>query len=453
MLSSVDHVFILGLGVSGLATAHFFQAQGTRVIVWDDRASKRQEALDEGFAIAAGPAWEEGFWYVVISPGILEHRLTEFRPYCAEGKGLITCDLGIFLILFPQAQVLGVTGTNGKSTTCSLISHILTARHITHQLAGNIGIPIFQAAKHHTPDTWYILEWSSYQLELCSEHPWHIHVGGILNLTPHHLERHHDMQRYGSIKGQLLTHSTHAVVDYSGPYIDYVITQDTSHPRMTYIGASPAAVLDKSIRYDHEGIHDGAISLILAWMPQWRAPAFRQNCTMAYALLKHIPEALAYFLEDIATFKPLEHRQEPCLIMPHVQCVNDSKATTPEAALHALKAYSAPILWIAGGVVQQDDLEILTEGLNAVAEAFLYGQAAERFAQFLHSQNIACSTYLTLESATQAAWEKSKHHASSVILCAPACPSFDAFRDFMERGRAFKTYVHHLSNTPNGASL
>jgi UDP-N-acetylmuramoylalanine--D-glutamate ligase len=333
------------------------------------------------------------------------------------------------------------------------MSHILTARQITHQLAGNIGIPIFQAAAQHTTDTWYILEWSSYQLELCAGHLWQIHAGGVLNLSPHHLERHHDMQRYGSIKGQLLAHSTYAVVDSSGSYIDYVTTQNTLHPHMTYIGPSASSISGQSIRYDEEGIHDGVISLTLAWLPQWSTPAFRQNCTMAYTLLQHIQGALAHFLEDIAKFKPLEHRQEPCLVTAQVQCINDSKATTPEATLHALKAYSAPLLWIAGGVVQQDDLDILKSGLSAVTEAFLYGQAAKRFAQFLQHQIITCSTYPTLEAATHAAWEKAKQYPSSVILCSPACPSFDAFRDFMERGRAFKAYVHHLSNTPHGALL
>lgn len=447
----VDYVFVLGLGVSGFAAARFFQTQGTHVTVWDDRPSKRQEALDEGLRVEAQPVWEEGFWYLVVSPGIPEQRLTEFRAYCAQGKGLITCDLGIFLMLFPQAQVLGVTGTNGKSTTCSLMSHILTARHITHQLAGNIGVPIFQAAVHHTPSTWYILEWSSYQLELCSDHPWQICAGGVLNLTPHHLERHQTMQQYARIKSQLLTHSTHAVIDHSGPYMHDVIMENLCHPHMTYIGPSASPISHPKICYDDTGIHQGVVSLMLSWLPQWRAPAFRQNCTMAYALLQHIPGALAYVLEDIATFKPLEHRQEHCFSLPHVQCINDSKATTPEAALQALKAYSEPVLWIAGGVLQEDDLEVLKEGLCNVAHAFLYGQAAERFSQFLGTQKIACSIYPTLESATQATWEHAIHHASCVILCSPACPSFDAFHNFMERGRAFKAYIQDLARIQNGA--
>lgn len=445
MFRSVDRIFILGLGVSGLATAHFFQKRGSRVIVWDDSPSRRQAALNEGLIVESDPLWEEGFWYVVVSPGIPEHRLTELRAHCIGNAGLLTCDLGMFLILFPEAQVLGVTGTNGKSTTCSMMSHILTSRQIAHQLAGNIGTPIFQAALSHTPEMWYILEWSSYQIELCCGHAWHIHAGGVLNLTPHHLERHHTMQEYGAIKGQLLAHSTYAVIDCSGPYITHVMAQVETHPHMTHMGECRSALLGQSICYDDAGIHEGPISLTLSWLSQWRASAFRQNCTMAYALLRHIPGALAYFLEDIARFKPLEHRQEMCLETVDVQCINDSKATTPEAAVHALKSYPSPLFWIAGGVAQQDDLEILKEGLHSVEEAFLYGQAADRFASFLLDQGIKHSVYATLEGATEAAWEKAHRQAPSVILCAPACPSFDQFRNFMERGYAFKAYVQTLS--------
>ena len=451
MLSSVHRVFVLGLGVSGLAVARFFQKRKIPVVVWDDCSIKRQEALNQELVVAPCPRWEEGFWYLTISPGIMDDRLSELQDACAQGKAMMTCDLGLFLICFPEARVLGVTGTNGKSTTCSLMSHILRERNISHQLAGNIGFPIFQVAEFHTPETWYILEWSSYQLHLCGHHAWSIQAGGVLNLTPHHLERHRTMEHYGSIKAQLLAHSTYAVIDRSGAHMHYVTMPNAEHPSVTYIGPNEQPDQDHNIRYDEVGIHEKSVTLTLSWLARWSAPAFRQNCTMAYALLRYVPGALTHMLEDITTFTPLEHRQEVCLAAPRVQCINDSKATTPEAALQALKAYAHPILWIAGGVLQDDELSVLKEGLEHIAEAFLYGEAAERFSEFLRAHKITCSTYPTLACATQAAWEKRLAYDTCTILCSPACPSFDAFHDFTERGRAFKTYVETLTHTADGA--
>lgn len=442
MIFPVRNVFVLGLGRSGMATALFCKQQGIAVTVWDDTESVREAAILKNLQVTPEPQWGNGFYYIVISPGIPVSRLALFYEQCSKENALVTCDLGLFFIMFPNAKCIGVTGTNGKSTTCSAIAHVLHSRGIKHYLAGNIGIPIFDVALNHTPDTWYILEWSSYQLELCAQQKWRQEAGGVLNLSPHHLERHQTIEAYGAIKRTLLEHSHYGVVDLSGSSYMHHVTKGLVCEHLTYITLHGSQ--ENSISYDEQGIYDRNVELSFSSMKAFRSHAFQQNIAMAYALLKHIPNALTHFVQDIRTFKSLEHRQECFLTFRGIQCVNDSKATTPEACVQALAIWPFPLFWIAGGALQQDDLSILISALSRIKHTYVYGASAARLWEFLADHHVPCKGFHTLQEATEAAWCDAKNYKSAVILCSPACPSFDQFSDFVARGKAFKSYIREL---------
>ncbi|PPE03321.1 UDP-N-acetylmuramoyl-L-alanine--D-glutamate ligase [Holospora curviuscula] len=444
MFSDNFEIFLLGLGHSGLATGLFFQANGIKVSGWDDEEVIRNQALDLGLSIIFNP-YPKKFLYIVVSPGIPLTRLTSFYSICASGAGMITCDLGLFLILFPKAHVIGITGTNGKSTTCSLIAHVLQAQGIPHRLAGNIGVPIFSVASFHHPDLWYVLEWSSYQLELCAHHPWELKIGGILNLTPHHLERHGTMGAYSTIKRSLLEHSRHAIVDVSGPYIQHMLGQLNIESLMRL--APKNTQNEACVYYNFQGIQHENHYIRFPREDRFTSPAFQQNVAMTYAVLYHIPGTLVNFTDHLQTFQDLPHRQHCFMTHKNIRYIDDSKATTPEACVQALMRWSCPIFWIAGGAKQKDDLSVLKPALASVAQAFLYGESAERFQKFLEAHGVVCNAFIAMSDAVRAAWNTAYSHENAVVVCSPGCPSFDQFSNFVQRGKAFQRYIHQLVQT------
>ena len=449
MFSDDFEVFLLGLGHSGLATGLFFQRQGIVLAGWDDEEKVRNRALDLGLCVIPHPCPKK-FLYIVVSPGIAASRLEPFHTLCASGKAMMTCDLGLFLILFPQAKVLGITGTNGKSTTCSLIAHVLRVQNIPHQLAGNVGVPIFSVASHHHQNVWYVLEFSSYQLELCTHHAWQIEVGGVLNVTPHHLERHGTLKIYSTIKRSLLEHSRHGVLDISGPYTQEMELQlqKTSLMRLKSGKGRDSAHQEEEntscIYYTSHSLTHGNHRIVFSNEERFHSFAFQQNVAMTYGVLRHVPGALIDFPQTLERFQELPHRQNCFAIHHKVYYVDDSKATTPEACAQALMRWSFPIFWIAGGVKQQDDLSVLEPALYKVKQAFLYGQSARRFQEFLEPRGVSCHRFDAMKDAVCAAWNAAQFYENVVVLCSPGCPSFDQFLNFVQRGKAFQACIQQL---------
>ena len=390
-------------------------------VVWDDSAEKREAAQSAGWSL-----WTPDFDWTdavcIVSPGISDHPIMQ---HALEHHRPIMCDIQLFHILFPHVQKIGVTGSNGKTTTCALIHHGLKNHDRPCILAGNMGVPIFSTLHHGSPpDAIYILELSSYQLELCDH--LNLNVAIILNLFPHHLERHGTMDRYRAIKETILDGSSIGWIPQHWP--------TNRDERFTSACAQTT-----------RPVHRWSTDCLQGYdLPDTLAGAHNQeNVAAAVAVLR----SLCCTKTDVfMNFTGLEHRQEPVAQAHGVRYCNDSKATNPHAVAKAIQAYSdTPIFWIAGGVLQNDDLDVLDEWAGRISHGFMIGQAGQRYAEWLRSHGKPALLCQSLDNAVERAHEMALVCAQTgsfpVVLFSPGCASFDQFTDFEHRGHVFKRCV------------
>ena len=375
-------VGILGLARSGLATARALTAAGAEVRAWDDR----------GDVVAAAGLTRgrdddlKGLAALVVSPGVpLTHPAP--HPIVVGARALsvpITADVQLFVAgLEPGQRVVGVTGTNGKSTTSALIHHLLRAAGLNAALGGNIGRAVFDLGPL-SEDAIVVLELSSFQLDLCTDLK--VDVAVFLNLAPDHLDRHGDVEGYLGAKRKLL--------DQQGPEAAAVVGVDDPHGRAIHAdllstgrrvraisGAGPVvagAYVQDGRLYE---VADGTTIEIadLRGAKGLRGAHNGQNAAAAYAALRALgvaPEAAA---RGLAAFAGLPHRMEEVARHGRVAFVNDSKATNPDAAIRSLTSYD-PVVWIAGGRAKPGGFKDLAPYLGAVRAAFLIGEAADAIA-------------------------------------------------------------------------
>lgn len=389
--------FILGLGRSGWETASFLDQEKIDFCVWDDAVDLQNKALARGWRVSS--QWVKG-GCLVCSPGIVDHPILQEAK--KEGARILN-DIQLFFDFFPETQAIGVTGTVGKSTTCRLLEHALHQQGVQSIVAGNIGNAIFSTVlcpKKPSPSL-YILELSSYQLEHISYVP--LQGALLLNLSAHHLERHHTMDDYFNIKKRIFAHAKNRL-----------ITKDLHH----------------------------LVPDALSFEPCDDVLEFNKNaCIQMLEALKF--SSCPSLFKD---FKSLPHRQE-WIHKQKIRYCNDSKATSPQAVQMALKMcrkMNMSLFWIAGGVDQHDDLSILKDHVQGIEKAFLIGQAAPRYSAFLHQEKIAFQQHPSLEEAFYAAQKEAlKRDQEAIILFSPGCASFDQFKNFESRGEAFKALVTH----------
>jgi UDP-N-acetylmuramoylalanine--D-glutamate ligase len=447
---------VLGLGRSGRSACRALLESGARVWAWDDDPERRSEAAAAGILIVNLEICD---WTridrLVLSPGI---PLTHPRPHRlvrrAQAQGVpIVGDVELLVENQADRQIVGITGTNGKSTTTALISHLLRRGGQGAQLGGNIGLPVLDLLPKPVEDI-YVLELSSYQLEL-TEHL-RCAVAVILNLSPDHLERHGSLAGYARAKRRILRNQRAS--DWA------VLGIDDDHGRELYrelaAGADrrlvPIAVgrpVDRGVYVLEGELHDaieGPATPVLDLRPvtSLRGAHNWQNAAAAYGAARALGLAPGAIAAGLPEFKGLAHRLEPVATLDGVQFVNDSKATNPDAAARALSSYE-DIYWIAGGRPKDAGLDPVLPWLDRVRRAYLIGEAADAFARTL-AERIPCTQSgdlaAALRQAAKDAW--AERRGGAVVLLAPACASFDQFRDFEERGETFKALVAELQRLP-----
>jgi UDP-N-acetylmuramoylalanine--D-glutamate ligase len=350
----------------------------------------------------------------------------------------------------PDATYVGITGTNGKSTTTALIGHILRTAGRACDVGGNLGTPML-ALRPLDKDGAYVLELSSYQLELNPSMV--LEVAVLLNISPDHLDRHGGMDGYVAAKRLIFrgqgpdrtavigvdddyTRDIHAgfesghgprtiAVSGRSPVAGGVYAEGrTLYDRMT--GGDPLAVFDLDDARALPGEHNA------------------QNAAAAYATARSVGVDRRTACDALRSFPGLAHRQEVIRVVRGVAYVNDSKATNPDAAARALACYR-DIYWIAGGRPKAGGLEALEPFLDRVRHAFLIGEAMDPFARALDGK-VAVSRRGALDAAVNAAREMAERDGrpGAVVLLSPACASFDQFRNFEARGDAFRSLVGGL---------
>jgi UDP-N-acetylmuramoylalanine--D-glutamate ligase len=412
---------VLGLARSGLATVEALLASGAEVMAWDSRDDAR--AAVAGEARIADPLTNSlyGFAGVVVSPGVPLNR----HPIAArarEAKVPLIGDIELFAQArgsLPPHKVVGITGTNGKSTTTALVHHIVKSAGIPTTMAGNIGLPIL--SQEPLPEGGvYVVELSSYQIDLTQSLDCDVSV--LLNISPDHLDRYDGIEDYAASKARLFAMQ-------SPEHVAVIAAEDD------FTRAIAGQVGGRRVLVSSSDVKDQS-----RW-PSLQGPHNAQNVAAAVAVARSLGISDDITALALATYPGLPHRMERVAEKNGVLFVNDSKATNPTSTAPALAAYPA-VHWILGGLPKSDELDACEPYLDHVRAAYTIGEAGPMFARLL-GDKLSVKECGMLNEAVNVAAEAAK--PGEVVLLSPACASFDQFRDYEARGEAFRAAVEALA--------
>lgn len=441
---------VVGMGRSGVAAAELILACGGRPLLYDDRsealATEQVRALREaGASVWAGSL--EQVSVVITSPGVpLSHPLLAE----AAARGLPIWGELELASRHCTLPTVAITGSDGKSTTCSLVAHLFRAGGVPAHLAGNIGIPFSTVVLARPTEGVVVLEVSSYQLE--STVSFRPRVAVLLNLAPDHLERHGSMEAYGRAKARIFQNQ--------GPGDWQVINADRPNLRALLPRTGASTLLFSVTSPVEEGacLQEGWFVQVsggraVRVLPASQFPLRGQhNLENAVAALASVlpwglpPELLA---EGLRSFRALPHRLEPVGRVRGALYVNDSKATNVHAATTGLKSFSGPVVLLVGGKDKGLDFSPLAQLCpGRVRVAIAFGEAGPRLAETLRPVTSVMEARDLAQAVDLAA---SVAREGEVVLLSPACSSFDAYGSFEERGEHFKRLVSSLSGfCPHG---
>jgi UDP-N-acetylmuramoylalanine--D-glutamate ligase len=454
---------VLGLARSGLATIDALLASGATVVAWDSKEEVRDTLLrivseskrvphpnpspeGEGLAepdpylkplpfrgeVGVGQSAEKltladpletdltGFAAVIVSPGVPLNK----HPIATHARSFgvpVIGDIELFAQArrdLPYHKVVGITGTNGKSTTTALIRHIIETAGVPVLMGGNIGLPIM--GRDSLPKGGvYVLELSSYQLDLTFYLDCDVAV--LTNITPDHLDRYDGFTAYAASKERLFS------MQSPGQVAVIAVEDDPSRaiaahlPHVTAVRSTD--VTDQS-----------------AW-PALQGPHNAQNAAIAIAVARALGLAEAAIQQGLASYASLPHRMERIAEKDGVLFINDSKATNATATAPALAAYPA-VHWILGGLAKSDDLDDCAPYFDHVCAAYTIGTAGPMFGHILREAGKKVTESGTLAQAVKDAAAAAK--PGEVVMLSPACASFDQFSDYEARGDAFRIAVEGL---------
>jgi UDP-N-acetylmuramoylalanine--D-glutamate ligase len=437
-------VAVLGLGKSGLVAARALAASGTEVWAWDDDAMKRK-ALSTTDLYKCD--WSRPS-ALVLSPGIPQ-RYPAPHPIAAMATAANVPIIGEVELLFraqPKATFVGITGTNGKSTTTALIGHVLRRAGKRAEVGANLGTPALALAPLEEGGI-YVLEMSSYQLELVPTARFDVAV--LLNITPDHLDRHGGMAGYVAAKRGIFDRQRPqdwAVIGIDDEYCR-AICEGLAGRRVVAVAVGRQASTAIIVRHGILSDEIGREIMDLARAPALPGPHNWQNAAAAFAVGRALGLSNAAIAAGIETYPGLPHRQELILTREGVRFINDSKATNADATAKALACYDS-IYWILGGRPKETGLDGLEPYYHRIAKAYLIGEAAADFEKRLAGDDVATRQCGTLDRAVAAAAADAAaaKQEGAVVLLSPACASFDQFANFEERGERFRNLVNELDH-------
>jgi len=439
---------VVGLGLNGLSAARSLAAMGALVKAWDDEPAMRQAAVAEGLAVRDPLSGCFAFDALVLSPGIA-HRLPAPHPIAQRAIRAGVPVLSDAELLFQavrgagsSARFVGITGTNGKSTTTALLAHILRCAGVAVAAGGNLG-PAALALPLLADSGVYVLEMSSYMLERIAT--LRFDAAAMLNLSADHLDRHGDMAGYASAKRAIFDRQEAGDLAVIG--VDDACSRAMLAWRQRRAGHVVAVSGDP-----HPGRPDGDERVIgpLARADWTDGSATlpgahnRQNAAAAGAIALHLGLSCHDIRRAVPSFPGLAHRQQRVGVVDGIAFVNDSKATNADAAARALGCYDH-LVWIAGGIAKDGGIVPLARYFPRIARALLIGRDAALFASTLGSHGVAHQIVGTLEAAVPAAYAAAGSLGADVVLLSPAAASFDQFSGFEVRGERFAALVSDLA--------
>ena len=440
-------MLVVGLARTGVATALFCAARGANVMATDARTENEiGEAIaplrTAGVKLELGGHRENTFLeqdLIIPSPGVsADAPLLQ----AARAKGVTIWSEVELADRFLSGRLIGITGSNGKTTTTSLIEHILKNAGFSTILAGNIGTPLIARVERTSDDSVTVVELSSFQLELIETFRPNISV--FLNLTPDHLDRHHSLEAYASAKARIFENQTEAdsaVLNADDPGTTPLAP---TKPHVYWFSrkqrvAQGAFVREGEIVFRHNGLEEAVLSLKEIPLPGAHNVENVLAAVVATCLAGASAAAIA---KGVRSFAGVEHRLEFVAEIGGVRYYNDSKATNVDATLKALDAFPGRILIVLGGKDKGSDYTLLQGPLREKAIlALLIGAAADKIEKQI-TGSVAIERAGTIERAVEIASHAAR--PGDVVLLAPACASFDQFQNYEQRGRVFKELAHQL---------
>lgn len=438
---------VFGLGKAGQAAVAALLAGGAEVFADDDKQESGTGNTQLATRNYSTWPWPE-LTALVLSPGVpLTHPAPHGVVLAAQAVGCpVIGEVELLQQACPNAIKIGITGTNGKSTTTALIGHILSLAGKAPQVGGNLGTPAL-ALEPLGAEGVYVLEMSSFQLDLMRSVRFDVAVW--LNITPDHLDRHGSMEGYIAAKQHIFERQQAgdcAIIGIDDAYSESVARELIERHAATVIPLTVGGKAAQGIEI-HAGIltdrRDGA-SLDLRPCKGLKGAHNWQNAAAAFAACRALGVSAELISQALHSFAGLAHRMEWVGAEKGVVFINDSKATNADSTAKALAAYPENIYWILGGRPKAGGIASLGHFFPRIRHAYLLGEAEEEFAATLegHVPYTRCGT---LEVATRQACADALRAGAGVVLLSPACASWDQWPNFEVRGEAFKHYAQTYS--------
>lgn len=452
-------VLVFGMGITGLSVIKALKKAGANIVAGDDQPDSIEKLEKLGVEILKSDETDfSRFAFLLLSPGVpLTHP--EPHPVVKKAKqaGLeVFGDIELWHRAGHKCKTIGITGTNGKSTTTSLIHHILKECGVDTVFGGNIGNPVFDM-KTPGKDGYAVLELSSFQIDLCST--FRPDVAVLLNLSSDHLDRHGSMENYASAKERLMEVTEEegeyfGIIDIDDEFTQKICerTKETGKRRVT--ATSTLKMPEKGI-YVHDNImidNTGSAQKEVGSLKEIKSLKGvhnHQNAACAYAVAKNIGLETEQIFGAIETYPGLQHRQYLVRVINGVAYVNDSKATNAAASAMALSCRNN-IYWIVGGRKKESGLEGLQGFTNNIKHAFLIGESSDEFAKWFETYGVDFTRCFTLENAVMKAHDMAQDNrgqpgGAGYVMLSPACASFDQYRNFEDRGKHFTELIENLT--------
>ena len=407
---------VYGLGITGNSVVNFLSKNGAyKIHAWDDYLIKSNLYLKNRFITGLNTVD-----YIVMSPGINILK-SKFKKTLLKNKKKIITDLDLFFLKNKVQKSIVITGTNGKSTTCSLIHHILKKNRIKNKLVGNIGKPVLDE-KFKKKDI-YIIEASSFQLEYSKFiKPY---CAAILNISQDHLDWHGSKKQYLKSKFKIFNNQTKKDIAFLNN-----LSLKKLYKKNNFLG---------KLKY----IKNNSIKISDSQNPYLQLEANKNNVQFAYFISKIFNVNKKAFLKSLKSFKGLAHRHEIFLKFDNYTFINDSKATTFESTKYALRS-NDNILWITGGLPKKNDKINIDEFKKKIIKVFIIGKHTKFFVKHINKK-VKFEIVYNLRTAVNKVFKFLKNKKTLTILFSPASASYDQFKNFNDRGDKFKLLVNQYA--------
>lgn len=436
---------VVGLGKSGIATSLFLNEQGAKVRAFDNKSDVNIEALsnsDVEVCLGENPTGKEEADLVIMSPGI-----SMALPFVQEflSRGIEVTGEVELAYRFAKGKFLGITGTNGKTTTTTLLGEMLPLASYDRRVVGNIGNPVIDEVPTSTPETFFVTELSSFQLETIKELK--CHIAGILNVTPDHLNRHGSLENYGNTKANIFKNQTSgdvAVLNYEDEFVRSL--EKTCKGKVLWFSSkrrvSPGLYLKEgNIISTLEGedkvlFPRAEVALVGAHN--------MENVLMAMCMAYSAGVSFEDMRKTVQSFQGVEHRLEFVCEIGGARYINDSKGTNPDASVKAVEAFEGNLILIAGGMDKKVPFDGFIKSFQGkVKKLILLGETKELIQTCAKEQGFLD---VVLVQDMREAVEEAHRSAveGDIVLLSPACASWDMYPSYEVRGEDFKSRVREL---------